>query len=575
MSNSYLHLRALNEYRRVSPLTYLGLRYALEATAAQQDRWAMEIAPDIVSREPSPSYFLSHQYKEPGRRGNLVFREMAFPSVSEALTEAALLEECSKRGGPFSPHNDVFSYRLSAPNSPEGIFQPYFELYAARQSAIGKACRKHPKSVVLYVDIRRFYPSISIRRAVRAWETAAAKAQLPLDWIAVGRHLLQRQRGAEQGLLIGPVFNHLVANLILADFDKLMRRQFQGRYFRYVDDLALVVPDSKRKQVVQFIRGELKKWGFTVNRKKTQHLNAADWAKTAPYQGDYYEEDDRNDLLWMRFIDRLKSYLLLHPENTRLVRDTLREDEFRIPLPRYELEITSAKYQEKFAKRRSSKRFLAKIQNVSAQSISSEALQLRELYLSSYRTVWEEHQRASGMKQKWYCSRLRYLLSKLLLTASKHDLAKISEDLAGREEFVHYREIARAVLSRDVSALVAFGGKVCAGAGQALATTGGKYSCSPKRWGVKTVHGYMTLLLLGVDMDSEPPVRVKRGKEVLFATGGFERTAWKKIGDPFFRDLFALAGMTNLKRHRAMLQSPLDPDERWVVLADELSEISG
>jgi hypothetical protein len=575
MSNSYLHLRALNEYRRVSPLTYLGLRYALEATAAQQDRWAKEVAPDILMRESSPSYFLTHQYKERNRHGNLDFREMAFPSGSEALAEAALLEECSKRGGPFSPHDDVFSYRLAAPNSPEGIYKPYFELYAARQSAIGKACRKYPQHVVLYVDIRRFYPSIPIGRAVRVWQKAAAKARLSGDWIAVGRLLLERQRRTDQGFLIGPVFNHLVANLILADFDKLMRQSFQGRYFRYVDDLALVVPDSERKQVVKLIRGELKRLGFKVNPKKTQHLAAADWASTAPYQGDYYEEDDRNDLLWMRFIDHLKSYLLLHPENTRLVRDTFREDGFRIPLPRYEQEITSAKYQLRFENRRQSKRFLEKIRNVTVHSISVEAHELRELYLSSYRDIWAEHRRAEGMKRKWYCSRLRYLLSKLLLTASKKDLAKVSDDLSGKEEFVQYREIARAVLSRDVSALVAFGGKVCAGAGQALATTGGKYSCSPKRWGVKAVHGYMTLLLLGVDIDSEPPVRVTRGKEVMFATGNFERNTWREIDDPFFRDLFALAGKASLKRHRAMLQSPLDPDERWVVLADELGEISG
>jgi hypothetical protein len=142
MKDSCLAVRALNEYRRVSPFSYLALRYYLLSVAARTDRWAKDIATDILRHQDAPAYLACRHYKQINEKQRLEFRNLFFPSANEALAEAALLSACAEAGGPFAPAEDVFSYHLAPPGSSEGIFRPYFRLFAERHAVIGQACRR-------------------------------------------------------------------------------------------------------------------------------------------------------------------------------------------------------------------------------------------------------------------------------------------------------------------------------------------------------------------------------------------------------------------------------------------------
>lgn len=566
-----LALRALNDYRRLSPFTYLGLRYSLLAAASQDDGWATEIAPDVLRRQAVPAYLPARQYKQVVGKRKLEYRDFSIPGGNQALAEAALLSACSAAGGPFAPTEDVFSYHLASPSSLDGCFKPYFKLFMARHRAIAKACRRWPEGLVLYADIKKFYPSVTQHQAVKVWREACNATGLDPDWREIGELLLEGQRSLKQGLLIGPMFSHVIGNLLLVDFDKVMRRRFRERYFRYVDDVALVIPPESKDSSVHFLREQLKPLRLELNPDKLFPMSAQEWLSSAPYQAvEYGEEDKTDDKWWMHFVDGLKCYLMVNPDRYQELVGAFRDGEIRISLPRYRAGVEDARYAERFARRLASTRFRRLAANLTTQRLLNEAEVLRKVYGQQFQLCWEQFQNAEHLERKWVGSRLRYLLGRLMLLAHESELGRLAERLAGVPEFAEYQACFHSLATRDVSELVRFSGKVCAAAGQALATMRRPVRCEPKRWSDEAIEGYVTLALVDLDLIAIPPRWVSNDERVRFAFGDFGYDAWVRTKSPFFQELFALAGTSTLQRHRELLDAPLDPDERWVLFADEL-----
>ena len=585
MNVSRLALRALNEYRRVSPFTYLSLRYTLLSTAAQSDRWAKELAPEILFRRDGPAYLPCRQYKQITERGGFEYRNLHFPCANEALAEAALLAHCAESGGPFAPTADVFSYHLAPATSGEGSFKAYFKLFSARQDAIGKACHQRPNDIVLYADIKSFYPSVSHGRAKAAWLDACRKGRIEADWQMLGMRLMEEQRAVlkaekqkpvRKGLLVGPMFSHVLGSLVLLEFDQKMRSKYPERYFRYVDDIALVIPKEEKDAALSFIRDRLKEIGLKLNKKKTCHLEAQEWKAAAPHQaldydGEIHRTDDEG---WMKFIDLLKCFLMANPRHASGLARTLRDAEIRISIPHYTTSVQDAGYVERFSRRRHSKAFQQKVAGASIQSIVNEAKTLGILYRREFNQAWQEFKKVDSMKRKWLLSRIRYVLGRLILVAPENELGVLAKELEGHKDLSEYEAIFKALVTRDVSQLLRFSGKVNAGAGQALATTQRPVKCFPKRWSRETIEGYITLLLLGVNLEAEPPNTVQRQSQVRFTNGVHEKHEWLKASNGFLQELLALSGESSLQRHRSIFQEPVDPDERWVLFADELRGVS-
>src|SRR5690606_18750587 len=103
--------------------------------------------------------------------------------------------------------------------------------------AIASRCAASSASdVVRYVDIRRFYPSIRSTDAARAW--AAASSVLPRNFAELGDRLLVDHMSASdkssRGILTGPMFSHLIANLVMREIDEWASDSLNVAYFRYV-----------------------------------------------------------------------------------------------------------------------------------------------------------------------------------------------------------------------------------------------------------------------------------------------------------------------------------------------------
>jgi hypothetical protein len=80
-----LAVRAVNQYRCRDVLTYLGLRYYLENSAARTDHWAQQVATDLVLTRAKAPYYCSHHFKETTGNGKIKHRPIFLPGANEAL----------------------------------------------------------------------------------------------------------------------------------------------------------------------------------------------------------------------------------------------------------------------------------------------------------------------------------------------------------------------------------------------------------------------------------------------------------------------------------------------------------
>ena len=565
-----LAIRALNDYTRRSSFTYLALRYALEASCVRKDRWSVQIAPEILSREIRNSYLVNWFFKD-YHRGKFIFRRIGGPGSNEALAEAALLDVCAQAGGVFAPQKDVFSYRLAKKNSLDGSFQRYFDNYKRRQRAIGRCCRKHKSYIVLYADIKNFYPSVSRSRAKRAWKVACAQAKLPARWVKLGECLIDRQKAVSpKGLLVGPMFSHLIADLSLREFDTAMRRKYDASYFRYVDDIAVVIPDAGQARAKRHMASLLKSAGLKLHPGKFAEMPAAEWAEKAPWQGKPTVIEDR-DKKWVALIDRVKCYLIKKPEQFEALSRALCEVELRIPLPRYQVAISDADYVERLKRRMRSKAFIRYVSGLTRRKIVNRALRASQHYIDEFATHWSAYGELVGMEKKWHGTRVKGLLGKLTMMAPETLIPGLVRVLEGHPEFAGIRATFKAMQTNDVSELILFGGSICGAAGQVLATRGKLYSCEIARWSKAAVQGYATLCLMGVNIGAKLPLQVSRLFEARFVHGGYRIGAWRKLEHPFARDVVAISKEVSLEKNQELMHSPMNPDDEWVLLSDELN----
>jgi hypothetical protein len=571
LSRPHLALRALNDARMADPLAYLALRYTLTSKTSITNQWASSIAPEIVRRRPKLGLLWSRLYKQLGEDGEPEFRDVYRPGGPEALAEVALLDACSRAGQSFKPAKEVYSYRLANQRATEGTFIPYFQLFTARQSAIGRACAKHPGDWVIYADIKNFYPSITKARALRAWDQACEDSELSTTWRDLGRLLLTRRFALGSGLLIGPSLSHVIANLVLRKLDKEMAELFPNRYFRYVDDFAFVVPPSRKDKLLSLLGDRLKTLGLALHPGKTNYIGTKRWSENAPYQDQSYGDKTVGDERWMIFVDHIKCYLMGHPERWDAVNAEFLSNGLRIPLPRYSTEAMDSAYGERFERRKESDDFVTTIAQLTTAKLVREGLALRKHYERQFEAAWQKFasSKKGGLIRKWNLSTVRYLLGRTLLIGSLDEVERVYSIIRDEIEISEYTAMFSSLLTRNVDALLRYGWKVAASAGQVLATTDGQVTCSHSGWRQQHVEAFIALRLAGVRINPPLPTKLKTKRRIrtLF---GEEFEAWSKMPYSFYRELAVLVGKKAIEAHQAILRTPADPDERWEVFADEL-----
>lgn len=337
-------VRTLNHYRHYDVLAYLGLRYYLHNAATRSDLWVQQLATDVAMTRDGANYLYSQHFKEFDETGKIKHRSIYIPGPNEALAEAALLSECANHDIFLNP-NYIFSYSLNIKDR-RGIYTNYMDGIIARQEAIARACRDYPNGVVAYTDIKNFYPSITTELAIRVWRNKCKMAGLSEIYLSLGERLIsdhgQASGGTSPHILIGPMFSHFIANLVLRYLDEEFIA-LPVEYFRYVDDITLVGEKDKVTRSIQIIRDRLQQeynlYLHEEHSPKNITLPVSEWLKG---KDDFKKNEISHD--WMKFVGDLKKFLLFNDKHYETVQAQFLANGFRIPFRSYSTAILERGY---------------------------------------------------------------------------------------------------------------------------------------------------------------------------------------------------------------------------------------
>lgn len=557
-----LAVRAVNQYRRRDVLTYLGLRYYLENSAARSDEWARRVATDLVHTRADPPYLRAYHFKDVSERGQVSHRAMFLPGANEALAEAALLDECARHPEAFANPRCVFSHELSDSHDRTGVFQHYINGLRSRHAAIAKAADEFPDGVVRYADVKQFYPTIGSDLAMNAWRTQSALAHLPKRYLDLGEKLINDHArvvgSGKAGILTGPMLSHLLANLVLRELDLSCSNELPVRYFRYVDDITLVGDADAVAKSLKTVRGRLSDLGLKLHEDgsaKSIEVPTAEWLKG---RNDF--RDSRRPISWMTLIGDLKRFLLTNPVQRDILRKTFRLADIRIPVRDYTASAHERGFLERMQNPATWQWFRRKSQAVSIQSLLHQATWLCKSYEAEFRSLIESTHRLKGYERKRNIPKLRYRAGRLIYLAGEDTLGSLSAEAASIPE-LHYHTVVMAAVARaNIDDVLSLGTNAAQAAAQPLRISEKAVALTRQDLGEPEQQALAIFLLNGVRVTGLAPTQVAGSELMRFAAAGADRELMKSA-DPFLRELACLHGLAPQPRHSALMDEVFDADE--------------
>jgi hypothetical protein len=571
-----LSVRALNEYRRRDVLTYLSLRYYLHNTAAQSDIWAKSVATDQLLTRTSHPYLHVKHFKERTATGSVALRDIFLPGANEAMAETALLDECAKHPSEFGGSPCVFSYRLNSGRDRTGVFENYIFGIRRRHESIASECEANSNGVVRYTDIKRFYPSISIDLARQAWIRQSNLASLPKIFQDLGVKLISDYESTipkvDSGILTGPIFSHLLGNLVLRELDEDCSNNLPAKYFRYVDDFVLVGSSSAVNQSEAMLRKRLDSLGLTLHDEshpKHIEVSTGEWL-----EGRMDFTEPRGLTSWRNFIGDLKRFIISHPEQRTELQDALRSENFRIPISDYS-RLANEKSYLKVLRRLSSKSwFRQKHQLVTVHTLIAQASWLRKQYEQEFQSFADGAESLEGFKRKRLIPRLRYRAGRLIYLATEDKLQLLSQIGDELPELHLHSSIMKAVAGGSIDHLLPLGTNAAQAAAQSLRAAGKSSFTTLEHFSEAAEQSLAMFYINGVTVNKKVEVSSTATPEsdlLRFAISGTD-TNLMKNAEPFLRELACLHGITDQARHPEILDLVYDKDE--VMAMDAIDQLN-
>lgn len=570
-----LAVRAVNQYRRRDVLAYMALRYYLDNSAARSDEWARRVATHLVLTRTGQPYFSAQHFKEVTANGNIKHRAMFIPCANEAIAEAALLEECAKHPEAFANPDCVYSYSLNSGESRSGYYNHYIHGLRARHEAIARACEQCPTGVVRYTDIKQFYPSVDVSHARAAWQTQCAIAKLSDRHRFMGERLIddygQASGKGRHALLTGPMFAHLLANLVLRGLDAEFSTQLPVRYFRYVDDITLVGEPGQVARSLETIRSKIGSLGLILHdddSPKNLQISCNTWMSA---RDDFRE--DRGGASWAKLIGNLKRFLLLHPADQHALQEAFRNEGFRVPVRDYSTAVLEMDQIARILQWARWKWFRRRTHSISIAGLVQQARLLRAKYEAAFHVLLDSLPALSDFDRKRRIPKLRYCIARLIYLANDDTLLSFADMVRGIGELFFHAEIMATVADGNLDRVLEMGTNAAQATAQPLKASGKQATTTFADFPATKQQSLAVFLMNGVAVRQPNPALKAHSELVRFAVAGAD-LALMKSTDPFIRELACLHGLSGVARHPEMLDRVFDEDETMTMDAVELLQQS-
>jgi len=380
------------------------------------------------------------------------YRMCLAPSPTTAIAEAVILQVISTEGI-FAVPPQVFSYRW--PRHPlSGWSYEYFAAgYKERNSAISAALRENSGSVAVVADLKSFYPSANGATLLLTLERLLAKAggQAGESRKEILDFVRQLVNSSPHGIPIGPSCGHFLGHIALRKVDRVLHEKFGSRYFRYVDDIVLVVPRENRQQALAEITAAVQSEGFLLNESKTVTLDMPRWESSV--QAPDLQLDDS----FGAFTSDLATYLAFHGQKADALKQQFLAEGFSIPVSRL---LALSRYSRfRYFLRQRGRLHAASIFFNDVQSFVARAHKLRAAYEEKLQSLVDEGGKLEPELQRWRSQRARRVVNVLFYLWAPHAWRSKMTVFDAFPELVEQRSLASALSKGDVRPILPFYGR--------------------------------------------------------------------------------------------------------------------
>ncbi|MFZ2987807.1 RNA-directed DNA polymerase [Ideonella sp.] len=380
------------------------------------------------------------------------YRHCLAPSPTTALAEAVILQFLSI-DPVFAVPSQVFSYRWPK-HSMSGWSYEYFAAgYKERNSAISAALREAPENVAVIADIKSFYPSADPKSVLLTLENLLKKGTA--DTTSAGRQILtflhQLLAASSQGIPIGPSCGHFLGHIALRTVDETLLNAFGSRYFRYVDDIVLVVPKERRAAALAAVTAAVQGQGLQLNDAKTATLDRARWESSVEAP-DLHLNDS-----FAAFTSDLATYLAFHGAKAEELRRKFLDSGFCIPISRL---LALSKYSRfRYLLQRKERLRAAALVLKDSTTFISRAVSLRTAYEERLQSLIEDEKTLEPELQRWRSQRARRVVNVLFYLWAPDIWKSKMEIFSVFPELVEQRSLAIALSNGDVGPILPFYGR--------------------------------------------------------------------------------------------------------------------
>lgn len=548
--NDQIALKSINQYRKRDILAYLSLRYYLDSTSSRTDLWAREVAVDLTIKNDSLNIFKTKHFKGI-INDKIEYRDIYLLAPNDLISESALITECSKHEI-FHTEPCVYSYLFS--DDTKSVFQHYTNGLNDRFSSIKKACEDQNNEEVIYLDIKSFYPSISIDEIQKVWLNTCKNSQLPDKYLNLGNKFISKykevQRTEDAGLIIGPMFSHLLANLYLKEIDIYMNTLTQNRYWRYVDDIVLIGSQDEIKKFTTILTAKIEALGLNFHKDlKFFKLTTKEWLSNKN------GIDHKLAWRWPKLIGLIKKYIISQPNNVELLNQLFQKEEIRLEPLTYASEVNSESLSWNFLNWLKSSFYSIKTSKEEIlQLIESTTIEYKRLFQSSFNQTT-----SNDLEEKNKTTKLKYLTGRLIYLAKEKDLKIISKQISSIPELKLQFEIIDSLITADISRLVELGTNACQAGSQVLKQKHTTVTCKLSKLSESDILALAIFKFHGLEITFEHNNQIDN-ELYQFASGDIHPDGTNT--SPYLHEFISLHG-NEPSKHEQMLTSLYDENESF------------
>ena len=260
-------------------------------------------------------------------------RPYVLPRLEEDIVSVAIVQVLGRLA--FGLQNTSFAYRShdNFPRSTEHLYRSWFDAFRRFKDEVSIGVSLETNCNVLETDIESYFTSIEqgqlVNTVVRELRTQSSRVKWLLERLFLVDLVDLEGNPCKQGLAQGAAGSGFYANAFLAPLDS----EFgvgNVRYYRYMDDICLVIPaDVDEENVQSRLDVSLDALGLKRNCEKTKQFDFQSFRDhwNSGYElddisarftrltnsiwyanGDYRSEAMRNEK-WWDFIDRYRKHL--------------------------------------------------------------------------------------------------------------------------------------------------------------------------------------------------------------------------------------------------------------------------